>query len=236
MSSVEELKTLVVYVKDLWFSLAPRFPAYVINALGQIKGPNGLLKLHRCEYQRVNIKDFSGKWTIQRPHQLVAQTFLTRVPGFVVNHKDGNKHNNTVWNLEYVSASDNARHARQLQRLRSTSRRTLAVIDIKEGITLPVPWPESVAGALLANEHGQIINAHTGKIRRPHIEGNGYAAIVFRKQKFYVHRLVCAAFLGPPPDQNRVLVNHKNRIRTDNTPQNLEWVSASENCLHFRRS
>ena len=45
-------------------------------------------------------------------HRLVAEEFIPNPNGLPqVNHKDGNKLNNCVSNLEWVSSSDNVRHA-----------------------------------------------------------------------------------------------------------------------------
>jgi len=41
-----------------------------------------------------------------------------------------------------------------------------------------------------------------------------------------VHRLVCEAFYGSPNGRE---VDHLNNIRDDNRPENLEWVTRSEN-------
>lgn len=50
------------------------------------------------------------------------------------------------------------------------------------------------------------------------------------RKAHFVHRLVAEAFIGPCPAGQEV--NHKNGIRDDNRPENLEYVSRSENLLH----
>lgn len=50
-----------------------------------------------------------------------------------------------------------------------------------------------------------------------------------------VARAVCEAFNGPPPENAHV--DHINRVRDENHPSNLRWVSRSENlrnrqCAH----
>lgn len=46
-----------------------------------------------------------------------------------------------------------------------------------------------------------------------------------------VHRLVAMAFLGMPSDSKRT-VNHKDMNKSNNRPENLEWLSLAENIRH----
>ena len=64
-------------------------------------------------WQRVSLyynKDTYFKMSV---HRLVALAFLGPPPdrGSQVNHKDGNPENNFLWNLEWVSGSENMKHA-----------------------------------------------------------------------------------------------------------------------------
>lgn len=57
-------------------------------------------------------------------HQLVAATFIgPRAEGMVVNHMNGDKHDNRVENLEYISNSGNVLHAHRtgLMRVRGAA-------------------------------------------------------------------------------------------------------------------
>lgn len=47
-----------------------------------------------------------------------------------------------------------------------------------------------------------------------------------------VHRLVCEAFHG----ESELDVNHKDCDKANNKPENLEWVTKSENMVHAFRS
>lgn len=62
-------------------------------------------------YLRVSM-NLSGKHKSYFVHRLVAAGFVEKTLGCnVVNHKDGNKTNNHYSNLEWVTSSDNNKHA-----------------------------------------------------------------------------------------------------------------------------
>ena len=65
----------------------------------------------RNGYKRITLfKDGKGRHFLI--HRLVAEAFLENPNGFeMVNHKDGNKLNNDVSNLEWCDASYNMKHA-----------------------------------------------------------------------------------------------------------------------------
>lgn len=60
--------------------------------------------------------------------------------------------------------------------------------------------------------------------------GTGYLSIGQKNKTFNVHALVAAAFYGPRPEGKEI--NHKNSNREDPSPENLEYVTHSENMRH----
>jgi hypothetical protein len=68
----------------------------------------------------------------------------------------------------------------------------------------------------------------------PFLNRNGYLIVSTlqngKRPKVFVHRLIAMCFVhGYLPN---LTVNHINGIKTDNRPENLEWVTLSENSKH----
>ncbi len=54
------------------------------------------------------------------------------------------------------------------------------------------------------------------------------------KRKYYlIHRLVAIAFVPNDDPINKTTVDHKNRIKTDATYTNLQWLSLSDNIQRY---
>lgn len=50
----------------------------------------------------------------------------------------------------------------------------------------------------------------------------------------FIHKLLGQAFI--PNEDNKLFINHKNGIKSDNRLSNLEWVTHSENMIHAYRT
>ena len=83
----------------------------------------------------------------------------------------------------------------------------------------------------LVSDQGRVMNAKTGRILKPHDNGNGYYQTqLWKNNKPYnkrVNRLVADAFIPNP--EGLKTVNHINEIKTDNRVTNLEWMSHADN-------
>lgn len=80
---------------------------------------------------------------------------------------------------------------------------------------------------------GRIWNNKTQRYLKPSAMSNGYLAVNLvavngKRKKELVHRLVAIAFIPNPNHYPEV--DHKDRNRTNNLVENLDWVSHSKNC------
>ena len=99
------------------------FPQYEINTKGQIRNSNKHIlsqSISNNGYYRVHLcKNGKTKW--YAVHRLVAETFIPNplhLPE--VNHKDENKLNNEVSNLEWCNHIDNSNYGTRNKRIRTT--------------------------------------------------------------------------------------------------------------------
>lgn len=87
----------------------PGFPGYTVTSSGQVYGPDGNKLSPRKDsdgYERVDLR-LDGKRFTRFVHTLVEKAFGGS--GKEVDHKDGDRTNNTASNLETVSRQENMR-------------------------------------------------------------------------------------------------------------------------------
>ena len=107
-------------MEEIWKDIAGYEGLYQVSNLGNVKS----LNYHRSGNQKVlsPANGPSGYFTVRLTkdgkgaskfvHKLVAIAFLENQDGkLCVNHKDGNKHNNRLENLEWATHQENTVHA-----------------------------------------------------------------------------------------------------------------------------
>lgn len=106
------------YVGEVWRSVID-FDWYDVSDYGRIRSWSGRKTLGRIMvprtdrygYLRINLRQ-NGRTFTKSVHSIVAEAFLVRdEEGLQVNHIDGDKTNNSVENLEWMSPGENTRHA-----------------------------------------------------------------------------------------------------------------------------
>lgn len=109
-------------MKEVWADITGYEGFYQVSNLGRVKHLANGIKCNRerflvginqgCGYLAVGLSK-GGVKKMFLIHRLVAAAFFGDHPGLSVNHKNGNKHNNRIDNLEYMTLAENNRHARK---------------------------------------------------------------------------------------------------------------------------
>lgn len=98
---------------ELWCPI-DGWPPYEVSSHGRVRrsDTNTFLRGHiRAGYRAVTLRK-NGRSVPHDVHRLVALAFLHVPAGMIVNHKDCNKTNPHLDNLEVISHAENIRHAR----------------------------------------------------------------------------------------------------------------------------
>ena len=96
--------------QEIW-KTCPLEPNYEVSSSGRVRNKDTKhvksLRYDNNHYLRVTLYPSGKTYTV---HKLVATTFLEKGDATQVNHKDGNKENNRVSNLEWCDGSWNSKH------------------------------------------------------------------------------------------------------------------------------
>ena len=255
-----------------------------------LKGIIGLGSLHPSGYRVVQLAE--QNWYVHRVVKLTFYGLPEDQSAWQIHHRDGNKANNRLENLEFVSNSVNVKHShadpsrgcgrsklwkpvlwRPLgseiwQRYASVTRAAeqlgMAVSTISRCCTqrssakgFEFRFEKVLESALEGEQWRSMLDPATGtpvpgrmvsSLGRVRLK-NGFTYYGSRFQSGYfqtsiyesngikkcvlVHRLVAAAFLGPPPTPERCIVNHKDGNKGNNVVGNLEYATQADNISYY---
>lgn len=118
---------IINFQNEIWKDIEGYENLYQISNYGRVKSiirnkikhyetnHNGYLRVNLCKKRKIEHK---------RVHRLVAEAFIPNPQNLPqINHKDGNKLNNCVNNLEWCTPTDNVRHSVEIGTFKKTCKK-----------------------------------------------------------------------------------------------------------------
>ena len=205
------------------------YPNYSVSNNGDIRNnaTNRILKYYiRNGYKSISLCKENVKKTFNI-HNIVADHFLNK-PSYkcVVNHKDENKLNNSVENLEFITYAENTKYSASNQRTKNESSYNLD--DFKD-----IPN----YSRYMISKDGKLYSKNIRRLSQPTVLPNGYHKIKLKSDNntykdLYIHVLVAITYLNHTPLENSLIVNHIDSNKGNNALQNLELITQKENMKH----
>ena len=145
-----------------------------------------------------------------------------------------NAHNGA--SKRFKSKSRVVGRGKQKNALERTLRANLKKACLSAGASLKTVNHPYLDG-ILCREDGAVFlpgsGVHKGHWTYGVARCDGYCGVVFDSRFHYVHRLVCESFHGLC-SEDKPEVDHINRDKSDNRPENLRWADRSENTRNSR--
>ena len=204
------------------------YPNYSISDKGDVKNDttNRILKYYiRNGYKSITLCKNNKKKTFNI-HNIVAEHFLTKINNCVVNHKDENKLNNCLENLEYITYAENTKYSASNKRTKNEESYNLD--NFKH-----IPNYSNY----MISKDGKIYSKSIKRLCRCTILPSGYHKIKLKSDSntykdLYIHVIVAITYLNYIPSTNQYVINHIDSNKSNNTLENLEIVTQKQNMIH----
>lgn len=155
-------------MQEIWKDIEGYESLYQVSNLGRVKSKclknERILKTrkHPNGYEIVNLK--SKTYAV---HRLVAKTFIPNPNKYKeVNHKDENKLNNKIDNLEWCSRKYNCNYGALPKKVGKRFSRPVYLVDAKSELKPIMPFASAMeAERLFGVDHSSIIKCCRGKVK-----------------------------------------------------------------------
>jgi HNH endonuclease len=198
---------------------------YLINKKGEIYSLHKEkvidLYIHKEDgYYHIKLYEGNDKYKDISVHLLVAEAFIPKVEGKnKIWHKDGNKLNNNVDNLVWVTEKELKEYRVKNDKAELLNGKLKGYVEI-----------DDYDGYYYINKEGKIYSFYKNMFLKHHTNDSGYLEIGIGGDIRLVHRLVAEAFI--PKVKGKYLVNHEDGNKKNPLVDNLEWTDHVENALH----